>query len=501
MTACIRAAALGAVLLWLAPGSLAGQGYRLRLDTRLQTVAFRGVSPDSIAADAAVVGATGGFETPDGFAVTCAAGGDFCSYYRPGPRLASTPLVSYADVTVWGLGVPGLSVRGNARWGTDLSANDLWPGTSPAVQLLEGYAEYTKAELTGRLGRQHVTGRLGWTGIDGAALTLRSARRGLEVTGYGGWGLARAIDVPITSPSLNPLEDYQLPQRHVTAGAALGWRHRSADLRAEYRREVDPSADAFISERAALTAVVRPVERVTVTGGAEYDLAQGWWGTSDLTARYHTSVIDVDAGVRRYRPYFELWTIWGAFSPVPYTAIDGSVAVAPVPRLRLRAGGERYWFDDTGAETGLARFENDGWRISLSGTVLVARALTLDAGFHEEFGPGASSRSWDARATWLPVAELSLSAFGSTLIRPLELRFDEAQVDAVGLDAAYRVSERLQLALAGAQYFEDRRRPDSAAFDWNQFRLQARITWLFGSDADRFRLPPAIRGVHRLVGR
>ena len=501
MTARAAVGSLSFALLVLGPGVLTAQGYRLRLDTRFQTVAFRGVSPDSIAVGSAVVGPTGGFETPDGFAVTCTGGSEFCRFYRAGPKLTSGPLVSYADVTVWGVGVPGLSVRGNARWGTDLSADNVWPGTTPAVQLLEGYAEYATGRLTGRLGRQHVTGRLGWTGIDGAALTVRSARHGLEVTGYGGWGLARAIDVPITSPSLDPLDDFQLPQRHVTAGAAIGWRHRVADLRAEYRREVDRSADAFISERAALTAVVRPLNRVMVTGAAEYDLAQGWWGTSDLTVRYDSPRVGADAGVRRYRPYFELWTIWGAFSPVPYTAIDGSVSVAPLSGLRLRAGGERYWFDDTGAETGLATFEEDGWRLSLSGTVLATPTLTLDAGYHEEFGPGASSQSWDARATWLPTPAISLAAFGSTMVRPLELRFDEAHVDAVGAEAAYRVSPRLELALAGAQYFEDRRRPDAGAFDWDQFRLQARVTWIFGSDPDRLRLPPAIRGAHRRAGR
>jgi hypothetical protein len=497
----LRTAGLGVVLVSLAARPGAAQGYRLQVDSRFQSVAFRGVSPDSIDRGSAVVDSTGGFFTPGGVAVTCTGTSDYCRFYRPGPRLSSDPLVSYADLTVWGLGVPGLSIRGNARWGTDLSGDDLWPGTRPPVQVLEGYAEYARGELTGRLGRQHVTGRLGWTGIDGAALTLRSDRHGLELTGYGGWGLARGVDLPVTSPSLNPLEDYQLPQRQVTVGAALGWNRRAADLRAEYRREIDPSADTYVSERAALTAVLRLVSRVTLTGGAEYDLAQGWWGTSDVSVWYDSPLVSADAGVRRYRPFFELWTIWGAFSPVPYTAIDGSVSVAPLRQLRLRAGGERYWFDASGAQTGLATFEDRGWRISLSATALVLPILTLDAGFHEEFGPGASSRSWDGRATWLPLPRLSLAAFGSSLTRPLELRFDEAQVDAIGLDAGYRVSDRLELQLSGAQYFEDRRRPDAGAFDWDQFRLQARVTWVFGSDADRLRLPPAIRGARRRLGR
>jgi hypothetical protein len=71
----------------------------------------------------------------------------------------------------------------------------------------------------------------------------------------------------------------------------------------------------------------------------------------------------------------------------------------------------------------------------------------------------------------------------------------------VGVDAAVRASERLRIALTGAQYFETRRRPDAGAFDWNQFRLLAQVTWVFGSDADHLRLPPAIRGAGRRVAR
>ena len=494
-------AALSIALSCLASTVVSAQGYRLRLDTRFQTVAFRGVTADSIPIGSTVIGTSGGFETPDGFAVACAPGADFCTFFRPGPRLTSVPLVSSADVTVWGLGVRGLSFRGNARWGVDLDEDDLWPGTQPTLQLLEGYAEYATPSITGRLGRQHVSGRLGWTGVDGAALTVRVPRLGLELTGYGGWGLARGLDVPINSPSLNPLDDFQLRERHLTAGAVFGLRSRWADLRAEYRREVDPSVDFFISERTALTAVLRPVEHLTLTGGAEYDLAQGWWGSSDVFLRYTDARLNADAGVRRYRPYFELWTIWGAFSPVPHTAIQGSVAFAPIRAISVRASGERYWFAESGAETALASFEDRGWRTSLSATALVSRVLTLDGGYHAEFGPGAASRTWDGRMTWVPTPSLTLAAFGSTFTRPLELRFDEAQVNAVGIDAALRASDRLQLALTAAQYFEDRRRPDAGAFDWNQFRLHARVTWVFGSDADQLRLPPAIRGARRRAGR
>ena len=494
MRTLLRSAAMACILMGLASGA-SGQGYRVRLDSRLQSVAFRGVTADSILASAAVPAPSGGLQTPDGFAVRCIPGFPYCSYYRPGPRLSSSPMVTTGDLTVWGLGVPGLRLRGSARWGVDLSGDELWPGTEPALQLIEGYAEYAGERITGRVGRQQVTGRLGWIGFDGADLVLRAPRQGLELSAYGGWGLARGANVPINSPTLNPLEDFQLSERHLVAGAGLGWRSRIVDTRLEYRREVDPSVEFFISERVALGATFRPHQRWTLSGGAEYDLAMGLWGTSDISLRYDTPLLSADGGLRRYRPHFDLWTIWGAFSPVPYVAAQGSVSLAPMRQLRLRAGGERYWFDDSGAETALTSFEDEGWRWSFGATLLIDPRLTIDAGYRAEFGPGASSRSWEGRATYFPVSTLSLSAYGSTLTRPLEFRFDDAQVDVIGLDAEFRPSDRLRFAVSGGQFFEDRRRPDAAAFDWNQFRLEARVTYLFGSDQNR--LPPAIRRTSR----
>jgi hypothetical protein len=66
-----RLAGAGLALACFAPATGSAQGYRIRLDTRFQTVAFRGVTPDSIAAGS-VVSSSGALETPDGFAVTCA---------------------------------------------------------------------------------------------------------------------------------------------------------------------------------------------------------------------------------------------------------------------------------------------------------------------------------------------------------------------------------------------------------------------------------------------
>src|ERR1043166_6725602 len=325
-----RVTTLWLVLAALVPARLAAQGYRLRVDSRVQSVSYRGVAFDSVAAvDTATV---------PGYGFQCYPNG-YCTFYRPGAIVHAAPLTTTSDLTVWGLGIPGLSVRAIGRAVGDLSSRDSWPGTSSHAQLLEGYAQYAAERWMAQLGRQTVATRFGFTGFDGGRVTVREARRGLDATAYAGWGLWRGSSLPVTSPALNPLDEFRPPQRTIVAGAGAGWTSPRVDARVSYEREVDPSADYFVSERVGLDVVARPYAGVSLAGGADYDLAQGWWGSASATVGYTApgGRVNATAGVRRYRPHFDLWTIWGAFSPVPYTAVDGSVAVKPVARLAPRA--------------------------------------------------------------------------------------------------------------------------------------------------------------------
>ncbi len=490
----LRGAVLaGLGLAALTPAFLAAQGYRLRIDSRVQRVAYRGVAVDSVASGSVVTGPTGGLETPNGFAVSCRPGAQFCHFFRPGSIRRGGPYVTTGDLTLWGIGVTGLSFRTLGRLGLNLGDSDVWPGTDPSLQLLEAYAEYGRPAVTARLGRQTRATRLGISGFDGGHATVRDVARGFELTAFAGWGLARGVPLPVTSPALNPLDDFQPQRRQIVAGGSLAWQARYTDVRLDYEREVDPRSDYFVSERTALSASVRPLPRWSLETGAEYDLAQGWWGTADLTLRYAAPVLTALFGARRYRPHFELWTIWGAFSPVPYEALTGSVWVSPLAGLQLRARGERFWFDDTETETPLVSVEEDGWRVGVGGTYTVGSRWTFDVGYHRELGPGAASAGLEGSVTYLPDDRWSLTVHGATLTRPLEFRFDEAGVVTYGLDAEFTPSARLRVGVSASGFEEERRRPDAAAFDWNQTRLSAYVTLVFGSAADRSPLPPAVR--------
>jgi len=471
------------------------QGYLLRVDSRMQAASYRGVTLDSVPVTDTITGPSGGPTTSDGYAVTCFPGSAYCNFFRPGPEIAATPATVGADLTVWGLGVPGLSIHAKGRAGTTFG--DPWPGTDPALQLVEGYAQYAAPRFTVQAGRLAISSRLGFIGFDGGQATIRAVDRHLEIRGYGGWGLWRGSVLPVTSAELNPLGEFRPPERTVVGGGGVAWTSPRFDAAVLYHREVDPSVSYFASEQAALTAVVRIASGLSLTGGADYDLALGAWGNADATLAYTApnGRLNTTATVRRYKPIFDLWTIWGAFSPVPYTAVGGSLSVTPIRPLVVRVTGESYTFAATETSTPLVDVENSGWRFSWDATYTPVASFAVDAGYHADFGPGASSRGFDGGVTYMAGERLSISAHGSTLDRPLELRFDDASVQTYGLSARYLPAPRIRLELDASQYVEDRQRPDAASFDWDQLRVSARVVFTLASKPELRGLPPAVRAM------
>ncbi len=487
MTRAVAVAALLALAGWVP--LLHGQGYSLRLDSRIQRVDFRGVTEDSVPEAETVTGPTGGPVTGDGIAVSCDPAG-ICRFFLPGPVLRAAPFTQSAAFTAWGFGVTGLSLHANGRLLTDLSSADAWPGTEPAAQLLEAYAEYSNAALTVALGRQAMFTRLGPTNFDGARARVRAGSTGLEAEAWAGWSLARATALPITSPALNPLDEVRPSQRSTVFGAAAGYSGRGGHARFDYQRELDGRSDYLVSERAAFSGDARVTRQLMLSGGGEYDMAQGFWGSADVQARYVTPTVTAALQARHYRPHFDLWTIWGAFSPVPFNSISAAAWVRPNRSIEVHARGERYWFEPAEASTPLVTVEDDGWRASIGASADLTAMWRAELDAHREFGPGAASRGIDAAVVFRPEAHLELRASGAALQRPLEFRYDDASVSMFGLDADWEVSDRVRTGAGLARYWETRDRPDAAAFDWSQTRLNARLTLLLGG-AGPAPLPPA----------
>ena len=487
-----RRGALAVLAATLAASAAHAQDYRVRIDASAQAVAFRGVRLDSIASGLVVTGSSGGLETPDGHAVRCGAG-THCYFFRPGPPLRGLPVTTSASLVVWGLGVEGLSARATGRLVADLGRDDVWPGTDPLAQLLEAYVEYQRASLRARAGRQLVSSRLEPIGFDGGWASMRWDVASLEVTGYGGWGLGQASALPASSPALNPLDEWRPRDRQLVLGAEAAWLFRGADLRAEYRREMDPRDGNFVSERVALSGGSR-VQNVQVTGGLDYNLAESHIGSADVTLTYLDPRFTVSGGARRYRPYFSLWTLWGAFSPVPYNAVFASASVPATGWLALRARGERYEYEDAEVSTALVTgLQNGGWRASGGATATIDTRWTIDGSAGAEFGPGASVRFIEGSVDLAPAPSISVGAHAGILERPLELRYYDAVSRWIGARAQWQITDQRRVWGDISLVDDDRDRPDASASSLSSVRARAGVSVTFGSGADRTPLPPARR--------
>jgi len=483
---------IAAFIFGMATVSAAAQDYRVRLDASAQTVSFRGLFSDSIPIALVVPGSNGGLETPDGHAVRCGAG-DYCFFFQPGPVLRGIPVTTSASVVMWGLGIEGLALHATGRLIGDLGRDKVWPGTVPTGQLIEGYLEYQRSVVIARAGRQLVTSRLEPVGFDGGWARVRWDKASLDFTGYGGWGLGQSAAVPANSPALNPLDEWRPSDRQLVAGAEAALHLRDVDVRAEYRREIDPQDHYFVSERSAFSFAASAAA-FRLAGGLDYNIAEGHLGSADLTLTYLHSRFAVTGGARRYHPYFSLWTLWGAFSPVPYNAVNVSAQFRPTDWLSLNGRGERYHYESADVSTALVpQLEDRGWRTSFGATATPNPHWTLDGDFGLEHGPGAAARFADGALTYAPSGNFSFGVYGGSVARPLELRYYDATSHWIGGRAEWQVTALQRIWTDLARVNDDRQRPDSSGSSLDQLRIRAGLSLAFGSGADRTPLPPARR--------
>ena len=451
----------------------------------MQDASFRGVAKDSIPAGAVVTGSTGGYQTPDGYAVSCVPGQPQCYYFRAGVGAHRRPTGDRRRHHRVGLRREGAQrardrPRRHGRRRVGRLAGHV--ARLPAHRGIRTVRHRGRAPA--RLGRQVESGRLGYYGYDGARLAYRFPEGGAD-----GDRLrrprtrARGVALPVTTMSLNPLGDFQPPMRQLLAGAALEWQDRIADARFDYEREVDRDTKNFVSERVALSATVRPWLGWSLTGGADYDLARDFWGSADLTLRQAQPTCGTSLGVRRYAPYFDLWSIWGVFSPVPYTAVNGAVWATPVKGLSLRAGGERYWYANAAGGDSARRRADAGLALERRrpATPSVRRSASTRATTWSS-APAPRSAASRGASSCSPGRMLTFTVQGGHMVRPLEYRVEEPALNWFGLAAEYR---RHRNGCASESGRRASTRIASAlmpsSIDWSQTRIALTISWLFGT--------------------
>jgi hypothetical protein len=263
---------------------------------------------------------------------------------------------------------------------------------------------------------------------------------------------------------------------------------------AAYRREVEPESSKLASEFVALAAGSPLVGGLSVSGGVDYDLGFQEWGSADAGLDWVGRIADRSVGagvsVRRYRPRFPLWSVWGAFSPVAYRETAAHASVTPVDHLTLRGVWKRFTFGEPGTESPLVRFEDEGWRWTAGAGWTGLPDWSFDTEFGAEFGPGASSTHARFSAAWRPLDAVRTGAWLARGTRPLEYRIDDAVVRSVGLDL--RVDLGDGVVLDGGVAWLDEERSGGFARDFDHWRVRAGIRYGFGTSADRAGLHPAI---------
>ena len=465
-------AILSVILVWSA-GPAAGQGLRgtVTLDgsfLELQTLVRDSVPENEVPGDGIVR------RLQDGTIVTCTPD-DFCRWYRSGPVDPVWVTNQKLAFTAWG-GIRGLSatVALRARLGT----SDFWPRSSQEFDALDAYLTYEHEKFRARGGRLHITNGLGYYNFDGASFLLKAIPAAwVEV--WGGWSLARNIDQP-RDGSLTQEADFFAPDRRAyilgaEAGGRLGRRLSGSVL---YQREIRTDRLALYTERLAFD-ISALLGRVSVDAAAKYDIAYGEFNEARITVTSPIAAgFEVSAQGRRYLPFFELWTIWGAFSPVGFAEARGTVRwSSPRLGLSLEAAGGYRKYEETNAGAQFVRIKDYGWTVSGRAT-WGWRGWYADGGYRAITGFGAVRYGGDVllgrtfgNGTYVGLRGTSTQTFG-------EFRVGETFVNGGGIDGSIAIGDFSVIGSYGIYRLSNENTPSTN--DWTQNRAYIGVAYRFG---------------------
>ena len=464
---------------------VSAQGFRITGTSVADWVSLRPLQPDSIVASAAgdtVAGSTGDLRHgPNGQIVRCLAGEAYCYFRRPVAPIAGLPLTQDIEGTAWGLarGLRGyVHLRGRTSVG---NAGDFWPQANDPVDVLAAYLELDRGRWRARAGRQWHASGLGYYDFDGAALLWR-ARTALALEGYAGWSLERGLNEPATSSEIAALEPFAPDERAYLFGAEAHWRPNGRfATSAVYQRELRTDRAGLYSERAAGDARARWLG-ATLDGRLVYDVAELQTNEARLRLQlptWHRANLALQA--RHHRPFFELWTIWGAFSPVAFDEASALLSwSAPAAPFQLSVGGARRRYDDTDAAFPGYELRTDGWRFTADAAWQPGQAWSVQGAYTAEIGFGAARSDQSlALRRLLPAdgyAGLSFQAFQDAY----EFRVADGRVVGLGGEAGLGLGSaaRIDANLYWLKHID--RAPESP--DWSQLRGTIRASWTIGRE-------------------
>lgn len=412
---------------------------------------------------------------PDLTVVDCTPG-EYCRWYRSGSVEDVSVITQEVHAVAWSA-VQGLSAHAQLRGRIGTSA--AWPRSEQRVEALSAYLNYDRGRYRIRAGRQYRTSGLGVYNFDGLSLLWRGFEP-LRLEAYGGWSLGRGLNAPRSGDLLAAADEFAPDDRGLVFGGEIGahWR-RTVSGTLAYQREIRTDLDALYSERLAFdaTALAGPLD---LDVSAVYDLAFAQFNRARLRAS-----VPLPRGLRltlegRHRtPFFELWTIWGAFSPVGYN--EGSVSLgwrAAGTGVRLQAGGGYRAYDQTRAGTDIVPIRDDGWR-AFGAAGWTDSRWYAGGSYEAEIGFGSTRQGGDANLGYLfgNGARIGLRATSTRTFG--EFRLGEQRLTGLAVDGGFRAG-RLRITGSGGIY---RLTLDEApaVTDWTQLRTYVSMAYVFGT--------------------
>ena len=481
----MRARTFAAVVCALALGAApaAAQGLRGTARTTVRYFELRPIAHDTVSFSAVEERPDGTFQH-EGLPISCVPE-LHCVRYRATDTRSALVLTQDVAMSAWGLGVQGLSARIQLRSRTGLAGEFEWPRSDDPFDAIVAYAELLRGDFRVRAGRLQNLSGLGFNSYDGAHVLYAPAKR-LRLEFFGGRSLARGVYEP-RHDALAGIEAFFPDRNAVLVGGAVEgdpWAHTSVALR--YQRELWTNRSALVSERASVDVQSSVLAPVQLAAGVDYDVAFGRVGKSNLNVRLPLDEgrVILEAVASRYVPYFELWTIWGYFSPVAHHEVEARVAWRKRPDLTLRGAAGYRRYGDAHAPVIFDPLPNDAVFGTLTGTWTASPDLSLDTGFRLERGFGAYLGSGDVAARLRLHERVSVTLDGSVFQQIEEFRLGNGVV--LGAGGAVDVQVTAAAALSGgAHVYRQTWEHRAGDTNWNQVRAWASLRIDFGRDPGR----------------
>ena len=462
------------------PTGVAAQGYTAEVAVNGSFIELRGLTRDSLPENQ-VPGEGLSRQLADGTVVRCIPD-EFCRWFPSGEVEDVSLVTEDVRVSAWP-GIQGLALHAHVRgrYGSD----DFWPRSEQEVEAVYAYLSYQRADWRVRAGRQHRTNGLGYYNFDGGSVLWKGFDP-IRIDVYGGWSLARNLNAPRTGSLLEESDEFAPDDRGLLFGVDVSGRWgRVVNGAFTYQREIRSDELALYTERISGDLGVR-FSRVAIDLSADYDL--GFEEFNEASARVSAPIaagFEAMAQARHYTPHFELWTIWGAFSPVGYDETRAWLAWnSPGGSLRLEGGAAWRTYEETDAGARFVDLEDDGWRGF--GRVHARRGgWFVDGSYRAEEGSGAARYGGDLVLGYDFGAGRYVSLRGTSSQSFSEFRVGEQVTAGGGISAGWRFGD-VSINGAYARYdltYEDK----PAVEDWSQNRGHVGISYRFGTEPGRDR--------------